>query len=74
MAYGGKAMMSACRNRIIPGVLFLSLFILFQAVLNSCTHEDQSPENSAVKTKKERLVARDIGRFSGITWCGNDRL
>lgn len=67
--------MNACRYRMIPKVVFLSLFVFFSVVLNSCTLERQGPENADGKTKNERLVARDIGfGFSNIRWCGNDRL
>ncbi|MBI1911210.1 MAG: hypothetical protein HYS21_04350 [Deltaproteobacteria bacterium] len=57
-----------------PPDYFFSLSVFFSSVLNSSALENQSPENSGTNTKKERLVARDIGfGSSDIRWCGKDR-
>ncbi|MBI1911212.1 MAG: hypothetical protein HYS21_04360 [Deltaproteobacteria bacterium] len=67
-------MMSSCRYKMIPLIIFLSLSVFFSSVLNSAALENQSP-NSNVTAKKERLVARDIGfEVASVRWCGNDRL
>lgn len=59
--------MSACRYKMTPMIVFLSLLVLLSAVLNSHAQDGI--------TKNERLVARDIGfGSSNIRWCGNDRL
>ncbi|MBI5902119.1 MAG: hypothetical protein HZB84_01370 [Deltaproteobacteria bacterium] len=42
--------------------------------MESHAFETQGHEDTGAKTKKERLVARDIGfGFSRVSWCGNDK-
>lgn len=68
-------MTRTCGYRMIPTVVLLTWLALFFVVLNSYALENQDPESADTKSKKERLVASDIGfGFSNIRWCGNDRL
>ncbi len=68
-------MISACRYKTISEIIFLSLLVFFSVVLNSYALENQGPENADTKSKKNRLIARDIGFGVSIyRWCGNDRL
>ncbi|MBI5826186.1 MAG: hypothetical protein HZB22_00410 [Deltaproteobacteria bacterium] len=67
--------MGACRNGIVSLALFLILSVFLCPPLNSHALETQGREDTGAKTKKERLVARDIGFVvSKVRWCGNDRL
>lgn len=68
-------MTRAYRCKMTPVVVLLGVLIFFSSISNIYALENQSHENAYNKSKKETLVARDIGfGFSKIRWCGNDRL